>query len=97
MIQSFGDSGTEDIFHGTQSKKARSVLPGHLHETALTKLDWIDGAQELEDLRAPPSNRLEALSGDLKGYWSIRINKQYRIIFQWNGDAATKVRIMDYH
>jgi proteic killer suppression protein len=97
MIRSFGDSGTEDIFHGRPSKKARSTLPRHLHETASIKMDWLDVAQNLEDLRVPPSNHLETLSGELKGYWSIRINKQYRIIFQWAGDAASNVSITDYH
>ncbi|MBZ0117928.1 MAG: type II toxin-antitoxin system RelE/ParE family toxin [Sandaracinaceae bacterium] len=97
MIVSFGDKGTEDIYHGINSKEARATLPKELWPVARRKLDMIDAAHDLQDLKAPPSNRLEALKGDLAGWHSIRINDKYRVIFQWKNGGAHEVTIVDYH
>lgn len=97
MIVSFGDKGTEDIYHGINSKEARATLPKELWPVARRKLDMIDAAHELQDLKAPPSNRLEALKGDLAAWHSIRINDKYRVIFQWKDGGAHEVTIVDYH
>ena len=96
MIISFGDKGTSDLFNGISSRNTRK-LPSQIHELALYKLDALNAAQALNDLRSPPDNRLEALRGDLKGFYSIRINSQWRIIFHWAENSATDVQIMDYH
>jgi proteic killer suppression protein len=66
-------------------------------EAALVKLDVLNAAHVLEDLRSPPGNRLEALRGDLRGFYSIRINNQWRIIFRWHASEAREVSIVDYH
>lgn len=97
MIRSFGNQGTEDLYHGNRTKKARSILPIHLYQSAIYKLDMLDGAEQLEDLRIPPGNKLEALTGDLKGMHSIRINNQWRIIFRWTVFGVEDVEIIDYH
>ena len=81
MIESFSCKETSKIFLGESSRK----FPGDIQPRALMKL------------RQPPSNRLESLAGNLKGFWSIRINKQWRIVFQWENGIATNVRIADYH
>ena len=96
MITSFGDKGTSDLFHGISSRRARKI-PGQIHELALYKLDVLNAAQVIDDLRSPPGNRLEPLKGELKGFHSIRINSQWRIIFRWAEGSATNVRIVDYH
>ena len=96
MIASFADKATSDLFNGLSSRKARK-LPSQIHEMALYKLDIINAAQTLDDLKSPPGNRLEPLKGDLKGFHSIRINNQWRIIFRWQGHAAHDVQIIDYH
>jgi len=96
MISSFGDQATSDLFHGISSRKARKV-PVQIHEMALYKLDTINGAQSLDDLKSPPGNRLEPLKGDLKGFYSIRINSKWRIIFRWTDNAAYEVKVVDYH
>lgn len=82
MIRSFADKGTQDIYHGNNSRQARKQLPGFLHHIAARKMDLIDAAQELKDILEPPGNHLEALSGNLNGLHSIRINNQWRIIFK---------------
>ena len=97
MICSFDDDGSEDIFNGIQSKAARHTLPSELHRTAFRKLDYLNHAQTIDVLKSPPGNRLEPLHGNLKGFWSIRINNQYRIVFQWSDEGAWNVRITDYH
>ncbi len=97
MIRSFADEGTKDIFNGINSKQARKKLDPLLHSIACRKLDMIDAAYTLNDLKVPPANRLEALKGTLQGYYSIRINDQYRIIFSWSADGAENVEIIDYH
>ena len=96
MITSFGDKGTSDLFHGITSRRARK-LPSQIHKLALYKLDVLNAAQVLDDLRSPPGNRLEPLKGELKGFYSIRINSQWRIIFRWAEGSATDVQIVDYH
>ncbi|MFT4526171.1 MAG: proteic killer suppression protein [Granulosicoccus sp.] len=93
MIKSFGDKETERIWMGLRSKK----LPNEIQQIARRKLRMLSNSMDIADLRIPPSNRLEKLSGNLKEYHSIRINKQWRIVFIWKGGNACEVRIMDYH
>lgn len=93
MIRSFGDKQTEMIFQGERSR----TLPSDIQSRANMKLFRIDQATQLEQLALPPSNRLEALAGNLKGFWSIRINQQWRIVFRWNNGDAFDVKITDYH
>ena len=97
MILDFADEGTEDIFHGNRSKTARRCLPPELWPTARRKLDRLNRAREPRDLADPPGNRLEALKGDCAGYFSIRINDQYRIVFRFERSDARDVQIVDYH
>lgn len=97
MILSFKDIGTEDIFNGENTKSARKTCPQTLYSVAFRKLDQIDSAVELNELRIPPGNRLEALEGDRQGQYSIRINDQYRICFIWTQNGAEDVEIVDYH
>jgi toxin HigB-1 len=96
MIQSIADKLTQDVFDGVNSKAARR-FPIELHRKARHKLDLLNSAGNLNDLRVPPANRLEALKGDLKGHFSIRINDQWRVIFKWIDNNAEEVRIADYH
>ena len=96
MIRSFGDRRTEDLFHGKNSSQARRIATS-IRSVAVRKLDLINAAVTLEDLRSPPGNRLEALSGDLKDLHSIRVNDQWRIIFRWTKAGAEDVQIVDYH
>lgn len=93
MIKSLGDKETEKIWEGTRSKK----LPNEIQNIARRKLRMINNAQYLKDLKIPPSNQLEKLTGELKNYHSIRINKQWRIIFIWEHENAFDVQITDYH
>ena len=95
MILSFRDEETELIWLGRFSKKIK--LPANLHNLARRKLRMIAAAVTLEPLRVPPNNRLEALKGDRKGQWSIRINNQWRICFEWQNEGAYNVEITDYH
>jgi len=96
MISSFRSKTARDIFDQTNSREARK-LPEDLWTIAFRKLDLLDTAVVLEDLRYPPGNRLEALKGDLKGYHSVRINDQWRLIFRWNNGLVQEVDIVDYH
>lgn len=96
MIKSFGDKATSDLFHGIPSGRVRK-LPSQILESAIYKLDILNAAVSLDDLRSPPGNRLEALRGDLKGKHSIRINSQWRIVFTWKDSTAYDVSITDYH
>ena len=96
MIKSFGDKATEDLYHGNSSAKVRRI-PSEVRLLALYKLDVLNAVVALKELRSPPGNRLEALKGDLIGFHSIRINKQWRIIFKWQGTEALDVRIIDCH
>jgi proteic killer suppression protein len=95
VIVGFADRATEDIFHGAETKAART-LPKTLWSIARRKLDMLNGAQSVQDLTVPPANRLEKLRGDLAGRYSIRINDQYRIVFQFEGGQASDVLITDY-
>ncbi len=97
MIQTFRDAGTEDLFNGKSTKAARRVLPRSLWRVAGRKLDQLDSARALDELRVPPGNRLEALKHDRSGQWSIRINDQYRVCFVWSQDGPAEVEIVDYH
>ncbi len=96
-IVSFRGAGTEDIFHGVASKKARRACPQNLWSVAVRKLDQLNAVSRLPDLAVPPSNHLEALRGDRRGQHSIRINDQYRICFVWTENGPTEVEIVDYH
>lgn len=93
VIKTFADKETEKVYHQTFSKK----LPQSIQKVALRKLIMIDNAGCLEDLRIPPANRLEALSGNRSGQFSIRINEQYRICFVFEGNDFYDVEIVDYH
>lgn len=97
MIRSFRSAGTEDIFNGRNTKAARRTCPKDLWRVAGRKLEQLDSTARLEDLRVPPGNRLEALSADRPGQYSIRINDQYRICFVWASDSPNSVEIIDYH
>jgi proteic killer suppression protein len=96
MIKSFGDKATSDLFDGINSSKMRK-LPNQIFEPAIRKLDALNAAVALNDLKFPPGNRLKSLHGDLKDFYSIRINAQWRIIFQWKDSYAYEVAIVDYH
>lgn len=96
-IRSFRDKASEDICHGIASKSARKQLPSQLHEKARIKLARIAAASELGDLSELRGNRFEMLKGDRAGQFSIRINDQYRICFQWQDNDAHEVEITDYH
>jgi toxin HigB-1 len=93
VIKSFADKETEKLFRGRKSK----AVPTELRERALSKLLVLNAATNVEDLRAPPGNRLEKLRGDREGQWSIRVNRQYRVCFSWIGADAHDVEITDYH
>ncbi len=97
MIISFKDEATEDIFNGVNTRIARKACPQTLWRIASRKLDQIDSVRELDELKIPPGNRLEKLSGDRKGECSIRINEQYRICFNWGDAGPSNVEITDYH
>ena len=97
MIQSFRNKGTEDIFNGINSKDARKSCPQSLWKNAARKLDQMDSIIQLNELRIPPNNKLEALKKDRKGQYSIRINDQYRICFIWIDAGPDNVEITDYH
>lgn len=97
MIVSFKDEGTEDVFDGRGTRKARKACPQSLWRVAWRKIDGVNQSARLEDLRAPPGNRLESLAGGREGQHSIRINDQYRVCFRWTKDGAEEVEIVDYH
>lgn len=97
MIRSFKNQGTEDIFDGKNSKTARKLCPQDLWKVASRKLEQIDSTLNLDDLKVPPGNRFEALSGNRNGQYSIRINDQYRVCFEWVDGNADNVEIVDYH
>jgi proteic killer suppression protein len=93
MIRSFGDKETEKIWEGIVSKK----LPFDIQNVARRKLRMINSSQDINDLRIPPANKLEKLKGNLSSFYSIRINNQWRIIFEWKNDDAYEVTIVAYH
>lgn len=97
MIRSFKDAGIEDIFNGVNSKAAYKACLPRLWKVAARKLDQLDSAEALDDLRVPLGNRLEALKGDRQGQYSIRINEQYWICFIWSEAGPAEVEMVDYH
>jgi proteic killer suppression protein len=96
MIVNFASKTAQDIYDGQDTRYARK-LPMTLHAKAQRLFDQLNVSTRVETLNIPPGNALEALKGDLKGYWSIRINKQWRIIFQFRESNAYEVNIVDYH
>jgi toxin HigB-1 len=97
VIASFRDKGSEDLFDGRDSKQARKSCPPDLVRVARRKLDQLNQAVALGDVRAPPSNGLEKLKGERDGQYAIRINDQWRVCFRWTGSAAEDVEVVDYH
>ena len=93
MIVSFGSKDTEKIWQGQRVSK----ISLNVQEIGRRKLRMVNNAVDLADLRIPPANRLEKLSGQLKNYYSIRINDQWRVIFKWSSGNASEVEILDYH
>lgn len=93
MILSFGDKETESIWNGERIKN----MPLEIQQVGRRKLRMLNNSQNMNDLRVPPSNRLEKLGGNLKDFYSIRINDQWRIIFQWKDGQSEQVKIVDYH
>ena len=96
MIATFGNALAEDLFHDKRSRATRS-FPAELRRAARRKLLYLHDAADLRDLRVPPSNRLEGLKGKRKGFHSIRINDQWRLVFKWSGGHAYAVQVVDYH
>ncbi len=96
MIQSIHDQTTTDILTGSNTKAARK-LPQVLHRRARLLLLLLDAAADVQDMASPPGNCLHRLSGDRQGYWSVRINDQYRLIFQFEDGHAHNVQLTDYH
>jgi len=93
MIRSFADKETEKLFNREASRR----IPGEIQRIARRKLEVLAAAASIQDLRSPPSNRLEKLRGDRAGQHSIRINDQWRICFRWSGSDVFDVEIADYH
>ena len=96
MIKNFANRTAQDIYDGINSRYSRK-LPRPLHAKAQRLLDQINAAPSLEFLSIPPGNKLEKLAGDKKGFWSLRINEQWRIIFRWAANDFYDVKIVDYH
>ena len=97
MIVSFKYNGTEDVFNGKNTRAARKCCPESLWGIAARKLDQLDSVTDLDELRIPPGNRLEGLSGNRAGQYAIRINNRYRICFTWSTSGPEQVEIIDYH
>lgn len=96
MVETFGNALAEDLFDDKRTRATRA-FPAELRRIARRKLLYLHDAAELRDLRIPPGNRLEGLKGNWKGFHSIRINDQWRVVFKWKGGNAFDVRIIDYH
>jgi proteic killer suppression protein len=96
MIKSFRNKIAQHLFDGINSKESRK-LHSELHPKAVRLLDQLNAITDVETLRVPPSNNLEKLLGQYKGYWSIRINLKWRVIFRWEEENAYDVDIVDYH
>ena len=96
MLTSFANQLAEDLFYDRKSRETRR-FPNELRRLARRKLLYLHEAADLSDLKVPPGNRLEELKGDLRGYHSIRINDQWRLVFRWNRGHAENVQIVDYH
>ena len=97
MIGTFKNAGVQDVFNGRNTREARKTCPESFWRVAARKLDQLDSATALDELRVPPGNRLEALMRDRKGQHSIRINDRYRICFIWTNLGPDQVEIVDYH
>jgi proteic killer suppression protein len=97
VIVGFRDKGTADVFNGVDSKDARKSIPKQLWGVAHRKLDMLNAAQDLKDLGAAPGNRLEKLRASWAGFWSIRVNDQYRVVFTFASGNGDEVQIVDYH
>ena len=96
MIRNIVGRPTQDVYDGVRSRQARKI-PGELHDKAKRLLDQINAAPTFEFLRTPPGNRLDKLRGTLAGFWSLRVNDQWRIVFRWESQDALDVEIVDYH
>jgi proteic killer suppression protein len=96
MISNFKSKAAQDIFDGTDSRKSRQV-PTELHPKICRLFDQLNAVKDVNELRFPPGNQLEKLKGDLREFWSLRINKQWRIVFRWENAVASDVDITDYH
>jgi len=96
VIRSFGDRRTEALFQGWSNRETVR-LPIEVVKATLRKLDMLEAAVRLQDLRSHPGNRLEVLKGDLAGHYSIRVNERWRLVFRWEQEAAWDVTFMDYH
>ena len=96
MILTFGDAATEDLYHGRPSARTRRIPPD-VKSSALRKLDMLDAAHRLADLRLLPGNRLEALHGQRQGTFSLRVNDQWRLVFRWSDNGPREVALVDYH
>jgi proteic killer suppression protein len=96
MIENFAGQMAEDIYNGSNTRYAR-MLPMDLHKKAQRLLDQLNAATRVETLKVPPSNRLMKLTGDLKDFWRIKIDKQWAIVFMWDSGRAFNVDIIDYH
>ena len=96
MIRTLADDATRDIWNGVNTKAARRI-PRELWSIVRRKLDQIDSVSKLDDLKVPPGNRLHALVGDRAGFYAIRVNDQYRIVFRFDGPDSYDVRCTDYH
>jgi toxin HigB-1 len=96
VITSFGDRATEDLFHGRRSARVWR-FPPQVSAAAVVKLDQLNAAASLQDLRSPPGNRLKALAGEKRGWYSIRVNDQWRLVFRWSDCDVSDVRLTDYH
>jgi proteic killer suppression protein len=94
MIATFGDKATEALFHG---EKVPRRIPAVIRSAAVRKLDLLNAVTSIQDLRSPPGNRLELLRGDLRGFHSIRVNDQWRLVFRWDAGHSHDVRLVDYH
>lgn len=97
MVQTFKNQATQNIFNGEVTKQALKICPRNIWTIASRKLDQLDSVSQLDELRVPPGNQLEALQRDRKGQYSIRINDQYRICFKWSESGPSDVEITDCH
>jgi len=97
VIGSFKDKGTEDVYNNEDTRAARKACPREIWKVAQRKLQMIQNAVVLGDLKAPPNNKLEKLKGERIGQHAIRINNQYRVCFVWTEQGAEEVQIADYH
>jgi len=96
VIRNFGDDGTRDLWAGASNARVRRY-PADIRERALRLLERLNAAGAVEDMRLPPANRLHKLADDLAGFWSVSVNKQWRVIFRWTDGGPADVRLLDYH